>query len=286
MKRMKQQFDNFYHNDNLIIPALTNDWTVIPSNKIDHINLYSKKLDQTILIAVNYLVDFLNFNNIQIDSKNRLSSNIVFDKYLNMVLEEDYVYWKNKDDKEKAIENQDLKIGFVYTLEDGLKCVYLGSRFVSELIKDKYIRLDRITDISKKHYVLLHDEVIELTEYVYEDSANKVISKEEAQDILTDFYQTNYSIVYFGDKDVKNPQYGMVNADISSPFIKIGDEYYTKVQNSNNLDTCWLFDEGYKKGALDFEFEVKLDEEFSKGRSIPIKDNKSEEITLVRFGLV
>jgi len=286
MRRMKQQFDNFYHEDQLIIPKLSNDWEIKPSNKIDYINLYSKKLNQTFLISVNYLVDFLNFNDLSIDSKNKIKANIIFDKYLNMVLEEDYLYWKQKDEKEKAIANQKLKSGYVYELENGLRFVYLGEKYVSELIKDKYISINRISEITKRHYILLHDEVVELTEYIYNDSDKKVLTKKETEDILNDYYETNFSLVYFNDKDIKNPKYGMVKTQISSPFIRIGDKYYTKVTNSNNLDTCWLFDEDYKKENLSFEFEVDLREEFSKGKSILIKDNPSNDIELVRFGVI
>jgi len=283
---MKNIFNSFYQNDVLIKPELASDWTVVKSNKINYINIQSKKINQTILIPVDNFVNFLNDEDIKLNGT-KINGSFIFDTKLNMISEYEYKIWKHSDETNANIENKDLKVGYVYSLDSGLKCIYLGYKYVSELILDKYISFDRITEITKKKYILLHDEVIELREYIYDDSDNSALSENSCEELLKEYYDTQNNITYFEDKNIENPTYGFVKTVNPSPFLKVGDKYYTKVQNSNNIDTCWLFGRKYIKSDNKFEFELELNgRDFSQGGCIPITQNKSEEIELVRIGVI
>lgn len=264
--------------------SFSNDWKIVFSDIVNIIRINSKKLDKNLDIPIKYFIDFLNDNNIS-KLTNSLEDVlfgrvVIFDKNHNLYVED------NLYEKEEILIDKDLIVGGKYLLCDNV-VTYLGERYISELLLDKYIRFDRVSDISKKRFVLTNNNEVKFVNSNLEEvNYNDIASLEDCDKVLKEYFDNNFSLVYFSKKDFNDtPEYGFIESDAKeSPFIKIGKSFFTKVQNSNNIKGSSRF----KKGDRNYSFEFKLDlngKSFNSVTAIPL-DINDEDIALQRIGII
>ena len=180
-----------------------------------------------------------------------------------------------------------MDIGKEYLLNNE-KVIYLGARFVSKMIPNKYIRFDRITKIKKIQYILKNDSIIELDGILKEFESIKVLTEQECSRLLTFFYRHNFNLTYFSKNDLKgNLDYGFIDCEecIISPFVKINDAFYTKVQNSKSIGMTNFFFKDHKFKNNSFEFKLELNgKSFNYVDAVPVKENSKS--TLQRIGII
>ena len=271
------------NKDNIVF----DDLKIVVSDTENILKLHSDKKNKDVFIDVSYFVDFLNRNKITKLSNSLddilLDSHIIVHRDGSFYVENDFL---NKFISPYSYQN-DLVLGNSYLLDDK-EVIYLGYRYVSTLFINKYIRFDRISNIVKKQYILIDNVVEELnTKLISKDNLQK-LSQKKCDELLHNFYLNHFEITYFNKSNIEDEvNYGFVKCNdcLESPFIKIGEAFYTKVQNSNNINTSSKFNRNEIFKENSFEFKLLLNgKSFNSVEAEPIVGKNS--FSLQRIGLL
>jgi hypothetical protein len=220
-------FKSFKSNKSTIKPELTDDWILKGLWSDGTITIESKKLNHTIHdISSEVFFKYISSNKISIDENMVINSTFIIGTDRNIYTIEQYTKWKNKfDSKNSTIINQkDYKIGYKYKTTCGSIVVYLGYRFVSNVItstkKDEIKTYNKFSKIKKVHYYTYFDR----SEYTALEKKSTLKFNEEL------------GIFNFFEEDISENKKILEKTIKNNPVFKTMFKLYISNINELNID--------------------------------------------------
>lgn len=217
-------FKQFTSGKTKIFPALSDDWELIDKTNIikDGVALQSKKLDQTVYdIPMRRYLKFCKMENVTVVG-NLLQGEFAVGQDRSVYKKADFDKWTDKYNSrtETIISVKDAKAGHIYRTVCGLSVIYLGSKYTAKYknnIADK-----KYTKISKVHYI--HTQIDFKDDdpkygiqpkgsYQFTRDMGYALDSDEIANVFKHHYYGNKEYVYFGDKLIKDPEYGYIEVE-------------------------------------------------------------------------
>lgn len=224
-------FKEFTSMKTKVKPALSDDWEIIPDAHVtnDGFKMRSEKLNQTVAdIGLRRFLQFSKEQNLTIEGL-KLKGTFIIGNDRSVYTEEMYNKWKNKFESrtETIIPKKDWIPGHRYRTPCGAVVHYIGAKYISRLKNSEFRKgIYVASKITKKHFVVGNYSVLEENKMKFSEDlgASKI-----PENIWRDFQDDNPTIVYLGDKNIKNPVF-----DLEPVWDQSGKKCYARYRSSDN----------------------------------------------------
>ena len=238
-------FKPFISMKTKIMPAMADDWEMIPStyNRLGGFSLKSEKLNQQ--VADIDLLRFLQFSkeqNLVIEGL-KLKGNFIVGNNRSVYTFEMWDKWLEKFTKrtEHIIDKKDYIPGHKYKTPCGAETIYLGVKYSSRFKTSNYTD---ITKVAKKYYTLSLDAYergnykphnsfyIHECKMKFSIDLGMVLSPTEAETAMDNYYLHNSNLICWEDVKPKTEEYKLVETNV----VTVTDDKWTNYHNYNFVE--------------------------------------------------
>lgn len=282
-----RKFKPFTSKKKKIIPAMSDDWTIVPTKyvSLDGFSLYSHKLKQEVAdIDLYRFLRFCQEQGLVIDTL-RLKGNYIVGNDRSVYTEEMYNVWRDKFEKrtETIISKNDAIPGHKYKTPCGKSIIYMGARYISRIQFTDDMDLNNYAKVSKVHFVIdsltkesWHNTYqIEIMKNKITIDEGEVASVEEIDEIMKHFYDNSHEFVVFSkERPSKDFEVGLVEVPITdldkNSYIKVlviesGGKLYSGDGHRNQRVDLYLNDHNDVSNKIFFRYYRNNDKSKSEG---------------------